>query len=126
MLERNPCKEMGCPAACCKNIAGHVKGRVDFFKRAFPGAIALESVDAVRQKIAHQEHGVYYFEERGRIDFAVSGNCPNLSADNSCNIHGQRFYPMFCFDMIVKSMECSDAQIKNQLNELSSMPLPDK
>lgn len=62
------------------------------------------------EKIKKQEYGVYYYFERSWIYFSVSGDCPNLRQDLSCRVHGQRFYPSFCTNMTVKSIECSNAQ----------------
>jgi Fe-S-cluster containining protein len=125
MAERNPCKDSGCPASCCRNIAGHVFGSTEFFLKAYPNAIRLNSEDEVRDRIRRQEFGVYYFEDRGRVDFSVSGDCPNLMDDNSCNIHGQRFYPRACLNMVFGSMACGESKIKHQINEVTSMALSD-
>lgn len=95
-------------------------GRSEFFRKAFPEALPTGSEEELKQKVKNQEHGVYYFEERGWIYFSVSGNCPNLTEDLSCKIHGERFYPRACINMIIKSLKCRDAQGVFKVNKFAS------
>ncbi|HKC04327.1 MAG TPA: hypothetical protein VKC54_00425 [Patescibacteria group bacterium] len=111
-MTENPCRDLGCPAACCRNIVGHMPVSETFFLKAFPNAVRIDSTseEYLRQKVKDREHGVYYFNERGWTYFAVSGSCPNLSEDFNCRIHGETFYPKACINMIVKSVPCLDSQ----------------
>lgn len=109
-MERNLCKESNCPAACCRNIEGHLPTSDERFLQAFPDAKLVEEVDILKQKIETQERGVFYTRWRGWIYFSISGVCPNLNEDFSCKIHGERFYPRACVNMLVESAECEDAK----------------
>lgn len=110
MTERNLCAENGCPAACCRNIHGHVAGRAEYFLKAFPNAQKVESVRELTEKIKSQELGAYFFEERGWTYFAISGDCPNLLPDFSCKIHEEKFYPKPCVNMRFNGDSCASSQ----------------
>ena len=118
MEERNTCRELGCPAACCRNIHGQVAGSKEFFLKAFPYACEVTPEEDLIGKIKNEEHGVYYFFERGWVYFAISGNCPNLTKNLNCNIHENRFYPNFCTNMVVNSLECRDSREIHKINSL--------
>jgi len=118
MPEINPCRELGCPAACCRNIHGQMPVSKEFFLKAFPDAWEVFSEKETVEKIKNQEHGVYCFPDRGWIYFSISGDCPNLREDLSCLIHGSRFYPRFCTNMGVKSIDCYDSQEIFKLNSI--------
>lgn len=77
----------------------------------------VENEEELSFKIKNQEAGVYYFEDRSWVYFAVSGVCPNLGEDLDCKIHGERFYPRACINMIVGSDSCEDARILFPINQ---------
>ncbi len=110
MREINPCTEIGCPAACCRNISGETAGRSRFFLEAFPEAKPVSSEDELADKLKNQEHGVYYIESRGWTYFAISGNCPNLMPDFTCKIHDEKYYPKPCVNMRVSGDSCKRSQ----------------
>jgi hypothetical protein len=120
MAERNSCREVGCPAACCRNIHGQLASSTEYFLKMFPDATPVSSMEKTLEKIIKQEDGVYYYSERSWIYFSVSGDCPNLNGDLSCRAHGQRFYPSFCTNMVFKSIECNDSQQVFNLNSVSA------
>jgi hypothetical protein len=120
MSERNLCRELGCQGACCRNIHGQLASSTEYFLKMFPEATPVSSTEETLEKIKKQEHGVYYYPERGWVYFSVSGDCPNLKEDLSCRVHGQRFYPSFCNNMVFKSIECGDSQQIFKLNEVSA------
>lgn len=117
MTERNLCKEAACPAACCKNLTGRIPGSESFFLKAFPHAIPLNSEEELKEKVKKRETGVYYFSERSWIYFSIGGNCPNLLPDYNCKIHGERFYPKACLNMLIGSEDCHKAQELNSFSE---------
>jgi len=116
MPEKNVCLDANCPAACCRNIHGHMPSSEEFFLKMFPGAIPLTSGSETVAKIKNQEAGVYYFAERSHIYFSISGDCPNLMQDLGCAKHGKRFYPSFCTNMKSGSIECLDSREIYKLN----------
>jgi hypothetical protein len=120
MPERNLCRELGCQGACCRNIHGQLASSTEYFLKMFPEAAPVSSMAEALEKIKKQEHGVYYYPERGWIYFSVSGDCPNLKDDLSCRVHGQRFYPSFCTNMTFGSIGCSDSQQIFKLNSISA------
>lgn len=115
-MERNVCKEIGCPAACCRNIYGQAAGRSEFFRKAFPMATGTESIDELKMKIKNRESGVYYHENRGWVYFAISGDCPNLDSDVGCKIHGRNFYPKMCANLVFGGSECHTSQQVYKVN----------
>lgn len=114
--ETNLCRRAGCPAACCRNMYGDIPGSVDFFKQAFPDAEKLASEKELLQKVKNQEWGIYYFCERGHVYFSISGDCSNLNTDLSCKIHGERFYPRACINMLVNTDKCNETKEKYKTN----------
>ena len=110
MAERNLCHERGCPVACCRNVHGEFAARADFFKKAFPQAKRVNSKEELLPKVRDQELGVYFFEDQSWIYFSISGDCPNLTQDLNCRVHGQRYHPAFCRNMIIDSGQCEEAR----------------
>jgi hypothetical protein len=119
MPERNLCLETGCKAACCRNMRGYLTGGKEFFQKLFPDSIEVSTGQETIQKITNQEPGVYFYTERGRVYFSISGDCPNLDEDFNCKKHGKRFYPGFCSNMVFGSVSCQDAKEILKLNSLT-------
>jgi hypothetical protein len=118
MGERNSCRDLGCPAACCRNIHGQVAGSKEFFLKAFPDAFEVTPEEDLIGKIKNEEHGVYFYVRNGWVYFSISGNCPNLTENLDCACHSSRFYPNFCRGMKVDSLECYDSREIFKVNSL--------
>jgi hypothetical protein len=118
MNERNLCHEAGCVNECCNNIYGDIAGRAEFFLKAFPNATKIEegTIDKLKEKIKNREIGVYYYEERGWVNFAISGPCPNISNDG-CSVHKERFYPRACVNMERGSKGCFESRELYAINK---------
>lgn len=123
MVERNPCHELGCPVACCRNIYSDYAVGEEWFKKAFPEAIKVGSSEELEGKKDPRRQNVYYYPHSGWIHFTVNGPCPNLDGNLNCRIHEERFFPNLCRKMIPDSDDCHDIQkrqaVLSAINEKS-------
>lgn len=110
-MERNFCKESGCPAVCCRDFNGNFPQDTDLFLRVFPEAHEVEDAGALFKKMKDKEPGAFYYMGEDWMYFAVNGNCPNLGEDKSCRIHGESYYPKACLNFLFDGDKCRDARV---------------
>jgi hypothetical protein len=101
MVERNPCKEAGCEAACCFGSWFNWDYTEKEIRHFFPTA----------KKVSYSEFneeldpGVYFYTFLGVGTARIVGRCPHLSEENICLIHDN--LPPDCSNLAISSRECS-------------------
>ena len=95
MLERNRCVASGCPGLCCQNIDLEIRN--DERKRVFPGAVHVDTLDALVWVKKQKVPGVFYTRYRkarlksGKYSvIAINGPCPNRTPEGGCSKHEER------------------------------------
>lgn len=102
MVERNPCNEAGCQAACCFGSWFNHPYKEKAILKLFPTAKKV-SYSKFQKEL---DPGVYYYKFLGVSTVRIVGRCPNLGEDSSCLIHDN--LPPDCRNLAVGSRECSN------------------
>jgi hypothetical protein len=118
MLERDICRELGCPGLCCRN--SKFDERRDSFLSCFTNTqrINIEEVPL----LVHYPDGVYYLDSAKR-DFPdwiigyIKGNCPHLAPRGGCLNYGQR--TSACRNYLVGGTKCNKLR-----NRAGLQPVP--
>src|SRR5581483_3902972 len=103
-----------CVAACCRNPRFSNLPEKDFRKvvkdRTLKFPVPSETAFHILEENASVvPQGAYYTENQyGNYNVQIIGNCPNLRADNSCQIYAER--PSACKNLSVRSRDCSAAR----------------
>lgn len=103
-IERNLCKENGCPASCCHDMS--------FFMIDNPSNYFQNP-----QKMPDKTNGqplkncVYFSVSGGQYKVIIIGICPNLS-NNECAIYPN--HPPGCKKLEIDSRNCHQARTRDQ------------
>lgn len=97
MPERNLCHELGCPAACCRDIYMEYSGDIT---EHFPEAKMVDYYDLDEMGAP----GVYYIKYQSKLLIRIVGKCPNLGEDFSCKIYDHR--PAACENFEIGNKLC--------------------
>jgi hypothetical protein len=126
MLEKNPCTASGCPGLCCQNIDLEIRN--DERKRVFPGAVHVETLDALGWVKGQKVNGVFYTRYRkARLKsgeysvIAINGPCPNRTSEGGCAKHGEREAAARNFK--IGSFECNEIRKENGLPPIYLEPV---
>lgn len=123
MTERkeNICHQLGCPAACCRDVLMVVTK--DEINSCFPRAkqVRLSEMDELWSS---EQYGVYWCWDPLSQGFAIRivGECPNLTNDLSCGIYSYR--PKACADTPVGSSYCNNKRRKIRLDPVDIKLIP--
>lgn len=91
MPERNICKELGCPALCCRNIG--IETREGDFLNCFPESAEITRVEYAN--LAKFPNGVYYLYDYENdlpnwVIGIIKGPCPKLTQEGDCSNYENR------------------------------------
>jgi hypothetical protein len=103
-METNPCKALGC-RACCVNIEGHSAISDSRFKKVYPEAQYVETIESLND-CKNKTNGVYYTMYRSWVYFIVNGVCPRQNG-TGCDVHNSSYYLPHCINMEYSSPECN-------------------
>ncbi len=115
MVERNPCREIGCPSSCCHDITFWIRTTKEEFAQLFENSTEIEKSQFDEQT----EKGIYFYQEQDRLKIKVIGPCPNLGDDFYCEIYPKR--PIGCKGLLIESSRCSDSRINDFLPPIPLM-----
>ena len=126
MVERNPCREINCPASCCHDISIWVRTTKERLTQLFENPTEIKKSQFDEQT----EKGVYFYQEQDRLRVRLVGPCPNLGDDFYCEIYPKR--PTDCRGLLKESSECSRSRIRDFLppiplmkrEDISKLPQP--
>lgn len=104
-MERNLCKEHGCPNACCLDLKFEIVVKEQDLLRIFPEA---QKKGVFSFGSSNLPNGIYYFKTLLGDDawVRIIGPCPRLE-DGDCSVYNERLEP--CKKFIKGSGECSMA-----------------
>ena len=126
MLERNPCVASGCPGLCCQNIDLEIRN--DERKRIFPGAVHIDTLDALGWVKEQKVNGVFYTRYRkarlksGKYSvIAINGPCPNREPNGNCSVHKDREAAAWNFQ--IGSSECNEIRKEHGLAPIFIEPV---
>lgn len=124
-MERNLCRDSGCPGYCCENIDIEVT-RCER-SRLFPKATHVGSINELAEIKEAKTPGVFYteYEREGlKGDFyivSLNGVCPNRLADGSCSKHEERGYAARNFR--IGSDDCNAIRREHGLTPIYNEPV---
>ena len=115
MTERNPCREIGCPASCCHDLTLWIRTTKEGLAQLFENPIEIKKSQFDEQT----EKGLYFCQEQDRLKIRIIGPCPNLGDDFYCKIYPKR--PIGCRRLLIGSSECSRSRIRDFLPPIPLM-----
>lgn len=109
-MVENKCALAHCAGECCRDfVANYYPIDEKRFLEAFPNAIYISGLteeNEIKKYVQPMDTNVYYYVGNDYIYFAVSGVCPNLNPQGSCQIHNKDFYPAPCDNLVPLSPSC--------------------